>query len=69
MIALTIEVLQEGQVAQSDSAAEPTSPLDKELYCGENENQYLLDAMHGRFRHCKQYILNSLVSAGLKHRI
>eukprot|EP00944_MAST-04C_sp_MAST-4C-sp1_P004031 g4031.t1 len=65
MIALTIEVLHQGKVAQSGSSAKPTNPSGTELFCGENGKQYSLDAMHGRFRHCKQYILNSLVAAGL----
>ena len=65
MIALTIEVLHHGKVARSGSAAKPRNPLGTELFCGENGKQYSLDTMHGRFRHCKQYILNSLVAAGL----
>ena len=64
MIALTIEVLHHGKVARSGSLLNQESP-GTELFCGENGKQYSLDAMHGRFRHCKQYILNSLVAAGL----
>ena len=50
------------------AAAKPRNPLGTELFCGENGKQYSLDTMHGRFRHCKQYILNSLVAAGLSIR-
>ena len=36
-----------------------------EHFCNKNEKQYSMHTLHGRFRHCKQYILDSLINAGM----
>jgi predicted TPR repeat methyltransferase len=37
----------------------------EEGFCSNKENQYSLHTLHGRFRHCKQYVLDSLLRAGM----
>ena len=58
MIALTIEVLKNERNHDDKNS-------QIEHFCNKNEKQYSMHTLHGRFRHCKQYILDSLINAGM----